>query len=113
MIGAGTASSPLPAGRWEEEAGTKPSPPRRPAQPREIEAGGELAEKMVFGPFHLATLVRAAVIEAAQVEDAVDDIADQFGLPGGAEAAGLRGGLIHADDDLTVQTRGGNGGAMR
>ena len=27
MQGAGTASSPLPGGPWEEEAGTKPSPP--------------------------------------------------------------------------------------
>ena len=27
MKGAGTASSPLPGSPWEEEAGTKPSPP--------------------------------------------------------------------------------------
>lgn len=81
------------------------------SQPPQVEAGGQLPEKTIFGPLHLAALPRAAVIEAAQMEDAVDDIADQFGLPSGAEAAGLRHGLIHAEDDLTVQRGGGIGRA--
>ena len=67
----------------------------------------------MLGALHLATLPRAPVIEAAQMEDAVDDIADQFGLPCGAEAAGLRHGLIHAEDDLAAQRGGGIGRATR
>ena len=98
-------SRPSPSGRGSSAL--------RSSQPSQIEAAGQLPEKTIFGPLHFATLPRAPVIEAAQVEDAVDDIADQFGLPGGAEAAGLRCGLIHANDDVSVQRGGGIGRATR
>jgi hypothetical protein len=44
------------------------------------------------------------VVEALQVEDSVDEVAEEFGLPGCAETAGLGESFVHADEDIAVES---------
>ena len=43
------------------------------------------------------------VIVAEQMQNAVNQIADDFGGPGGAEATGLVDGFVHANENFAVQ----------
>ncbi|HWX21763.1 MAG TPA: hypothetical protein VN578_17805 [Candidatus Binatia bacterium] len=65
----------------------------------------QLAQEPVLDTLHLTALGSSTVIVAAQVKDAVDDVADQFALPGGSELAGLPDGFFKAHEDLAVQGR--------
>jgi hypothetical protein len=40
------------------------------------------------------------VIVSEQMQDAVDEVADNLGLPGGAKALRLQNGFVHADEEF-------------
>src|SRR5205823_4435944 len=46
------------------------------------------------------------IVVAAQVESAVDEVANEFGLPGGAKLASLSEGRIDTNKNFTVQPSG-------
>lgn len=61
------------------------------------------AEHPVFRTLHFFARGGFEVVIAGEVEQSVDDVAGQLGLPGGAELAGLGDGVVEADEDFAVQ----------
>src|SRR5207248_5063695 len=71
------------------------------------EPPGQTAQQAVFFPFHFLPSGWMEIVMALEMQDAVDEIAGQFQLPGGPETPGLRDGLARAYKNLAVQHRGG------
>ena len=69
----------------------------------EVEAACEFAEQAVFLAFHLAAPARRLIVVAEQVENAVDDVARQLQLPGGAKAARLEDGGVKVQEQLPME----------
>jgi hypothetical protein len=61
-----------------------------------------VVEEAVFAAAHAAPCGGGIIVVALQVEQAVDEVAGQLGLPGGVEAWRLGHRLRHADVDLSV-----------
>lgn len=70
-----------------------------------------MAQATVFGLLHAAARGRAGIIQAPQVQEAMEDVAEQFSLPGDAKPPRLRHGFGNADEELSMQ--GGGGGGRR
>src|SRR5437667_10333604 len=66
----------------------------------QVKLAGELAHKAVFLALHVPPGHGLVVVVAAQMQEAVDDAASQFGLPRGAEPARLRDDKVNANHDL-------------
>jgi len=60
-----------------------------------------LAEDAALGGAHGAALRRRPVVEAGEMEEAVDEVEGEFGVRTAAELAGDEDGAFGADDDLT------------
>ncbi len=69
----------------------------------EIAPAGELVEETGFFALHLAAPRWVQVVVTAEVEKAVDEVADEFALPACAEPAGLVDSLINANENFAVQ----------
>jgi hypothetical protein len=61
------------------------------------------AEQAVFFALHAATGGGLEIIVAAEMEEAVNDVADEFALPGGVELAGLLHGVVQTEEEFAVQ----------
>jgi hypothetical protein len=83
------------------------------SKPGQKKNARELAHEAVFGLLHFAAGSGGLVVMAAQVEKAMNDVADEFGLPGDAKTPGLQQRFIHTDENFTAQRRGFVGGAQR
>jgi len=68
-----------------------------------IKTIGQVAQEAIFLPFHSAPRRCVMIVVSSEVEQAVDEVARQFRLPGGVKPVSLDDGFIDADDDLTVQ----------
>ena len=66
----------------------------------EVEAEAEGVEKAIFFTLHSFAGSSGLVIVAAEVKYAVDDVADDFALPGGAVFDGLADGFVDADENI-------------
>lgn len=69
----------------------------------EVEIRGECIDQSGFLVLHSRARLGAFVVVAEQVQDAVDAVANDFGLPRGFESPGLAQGLVHADEDIGVK----------
>ena len=67
----------------------------------------QAAQEAILFPLHSSPGRGVLVVEAAQVEQAVNEVAEQLGLPGGAVAPGMDDGLVNANEDFPVQKGGG------
>lgn len=65
--------------------------------------GGGFLQQTVFFALHGAAGGGLEVVVAGQVKESVDDVAGEFGLPGGAELLCLRHGVVEGDEDLAVK----------
>jgi hypothetical protein len=63
-----------------------------------------VAKEARFFPLHNAAIGGAAVVEAFQVENAVNDVSNYFRFPSCAESARLADGDLNAHEDFTVQS---------
>lgn len=59
-------------------------------------------QKPILLPFHFATGRGMLVVEAAQVQHAVDDAAHHLRLPACAKSSRLTEGLVHAHENFSV-----------
>jgi hypothetical protein len=74
---------------------------------------GDNSQEAVLLVFHAAPGGWVQIIIALQVQQAMNDIANQFGRPRGAEPARLNDGLVEADDDFSVQDGAGSASPVR
>src|SRR5262245_65479368 len=74
------------------------------SQLRKNEAARDLPKQSILFAFHLYACGRTEIVVPVQVEQAVDDVTDQFRLPRRAELARLPNGVVEADEEFTVKT---------
>ena len=63
----------------------------------------QLSEQADFFALHLAARSGFGIVVAKEVQQTMDEVTDQFGGPGGAEAAGLRDRFVHTDKNFGVK----------
>ncbi len=111
-----TAAREMIAGSVITEAGQKTRAPlgkKKISSRVEFSRAGQLREEKIAAPerapagfpaaLHLAPQIRLHIVVAAQMQDAVDDIPDDFRLPTRAKLFCLKNRLIHADEQFAVQ----------
>jgi hypothetical protein len=67
-------------------------------------------QQLVFAAFHSEPVGFAAVIVALKMKDSVQDVANQFLLPGRAKSCCLDARFVNAHKDLTLE--GGSVGTL-
>lgn len=76
------------------------------SDPLEAEEGFQAPDQLVFPRFHATPLGGCCVIEAAQMQHAVDDVAHQFAFPRRAEPASLPRGFGDTYQDFADKAIG-------
>ena len=71
-----------------------------------MELPRQRTNQLVFDPFHFPTRGRNEVVMPTQMQQGVDVVADNFGLPSGAKFTGLADGYLDADKNFPVQGAG-------
>src|ERR1035437_8967901 len=72
-------------------------------QARQAEPPREPAQEAVFFAFHFAARGGLPVVEAPQMQQTVDGVADEFRLPACPKAPRLNDRFFHADKNFAVQ----------
>jgi hypothetical protein len=65
-----------------------------------VKAAGEFADQPVFLAFHFAARGGAKVIVTPQMEQSMDQVTHNLGLPRDAEPGGLKERLVRTDENL-------------
>ena len=79
------------------------------AQLTEVKFPGELSNQAILLSLHHPSFRRRSIVIPNEVERSVDEIANQFLLPSGAEFTGLPSGFCHAQEDLALNPASGTG----
>src|SRR6185436_6430697 len=77
-----------------------------------IELARQHAYPMVFDPFHFGSLFCGAIVKSGQMKNSMNDIADQFALPGGFECLCLGDGYGNTDKNISCKALGLGGIAI-
>lgn len=68
--------------------------------------GFDVVEELVLAAFHAAPGDGFEVVLAGKMEQAMDDIASQFLLPGSSKGSGLVDGIGDGDEEFAMETAG-------
>jgi hypothetical protein len=74
-----------------------------PAECAEAKLASQSSNESIFCGFHTPPRLGIPIIVVEQMQQPVNDVADQFALPGGVEAASLAHCFVKADDDFAVK----------
>ncbi len=75
---------------------------RTPRDLRERKLSGKAAQQAVFLPLHFAPQIRLQIVMAKQMQNAVDDVTDNFRLPDRLELLCLHNRFIHANKNFAA-----------
>ena len=78
--------------------------PRGICQVPQGELTREHSQQAIFFTLHYAAADRRQILVADQVQDAVDEVTDQLGLPRGAKLSRLLHRVVDADENFSVES---------
>jgi len=64
----------------------------------------EQSQQTILFTLHYTAAGRRQIIVTGQMQDTVDEVTDQLGLPGGAKLSSLLHGVIEANEDFSVKS---------